>query len=70
MRDAARKIEEKYFSDIPTVAEFLPVEWRSKLTLDEGTLLGSSAAVCKIVPRSSCSVLRPCLFWILSFSCV
>ncbi|XP_033918437.1 phospholipase DDHD1 isoform X1 [Melopsittacus undulatus] len=38
MRDAARKIEEKYFSDIPTVAEFLPVEWRSKLTLDEDTV--------------------------------
>ncbi|XP_065541327.1 phospholipase DDHD1 isoform X8 [Lathamus discolor] len=38
MRDAARKIEEKYFSDISTLAEFLPVEWRSKLTLDEDTV--------------------------------
>ncbi|KAM9015841.1 phospholipase DDHD1 isoform 2-T2 [Ara ararauna] len=38
MRDAARKIEEKYFSDLSTLAEFLPVEWRSKLTLDEDTV--------------------------------
>ncbi|NXD63531.1 DDHD1 Phospholipase, partial [Eolophus roseicapillus] len=38
MRDAARKIEEKYFSDLSTLVEFLPVEWRSKLTLDGDTV--------------------------------
>lgn len=56
MRDTARKIEEKYFSNLATHVEFLPVEWRSKLTLDGGTLLDSFvilvAAVYKIVPRS------------------
>ncbi|NWT27809.1 DDHD1 Phospholipase, partial [Cardinalis cardinalis] len=34
MRDTARKVEEKYFSNLATHVEFLPVEWRSKLTLD------------------------------------
>ncbi|KAF3849472.1 hypothetical protein F7725_019191 [Dissostichus mawsoni] len=35
MRDAARKMEEKHFSDRTTEhVEFLPVEWRSKLALD------------------------------------
>ncbi|KAF1559879.1 Phospholipase DDHD1, partial [Eudyptes schlegeli] len=38
MRDTARKIEEKYFSDLATHVEFLPVEWRSKLTLDGDTV--------------------------------
>lgn len=70
MRDTARKIEEKYFSNLATHVEFLPVEWRSKLTLDGGTLLGSFAvpvaAVCKIVPRSftPCSLPVPCLDFI------
>lgn len=41
MRDTARKIEEKYFSNLATHVEFLPVEWRSKLTLDGGTLFDS-----------------------------
>lgn len=36
MREAARKIEEKHFSNHATHVEFLPVEWRSKLTLDGG----------------------------------
>lgn len=37
MRDAARKMEEKHFSDRTTEhVEFLPVEWRSKLSLDGG----------------------------------
>lgn len=37
MRDAARKMEEKHFSDRTNEhVEFLPVEWRSKLTLDGG----------------------------------
>lgn len=37
MRDAARKMEEKHFSDRTTEhVEFLPVEWRSKLCLDGG----------------------------------
>lgn len=55
MRDTARKIEEKYFSNLATHAEFLPVEWRSKLTLDGGTLLKQRLFCCsssKIVPRS------------------
>ncbi|KAA8583274.1 hypothetical protein FQN60_015820 [Etheostoma spectabile] len=35
MRDAARKMEEKHFSDrITEHVEFLPVEWRAKLALD------------------------------------
>ncbi|KAL3052919.1 hypothetical protein OYC64_005445 [Pagothenia borchgrevinki] len=35
MRDAARKMEEKHFSNRTTEhVEFLPVEWRSKLALD------------------------------------
>uniref|UniRef100_H0VMH0 DDHD domain containing 1 n=1 Tax=Cavia porcellus TaxID=10141 RepID=H0VMH0_CAVPO len=34
MREAARKIEERHFSNHATHVEFLPVEWRSKLTLD------------------------------------
>ncbi|PNJ70391.1 DDHD1 isoform 8, partial [Pongo abelii] len=34
MREAARKIEERHFSNHETHVEFLPVEWRSKLTLD------------------------------------
>lgn len=39
MRDAARKMEEKHFSDRTTEhVEFLPVEWRSKLALDGGKL--------------------------------
>lgn len=39
MRDAARKMEEKHFSDRTTEhVEFLPVEWRSKLALDGGML--------------------------------
>lgn len=37
MRDTARKIEDKYFSNLATHVEFLPVEWRSKLALDGGT---------------------------------
>lgn len=72
MRDTARKIEEKYFSNLATHVEFLPVEWRSKLTLDGGTLLTGSfavpvAAVCKIVPRSftPCSLHMPCLDFII-----
>ena len=36
MREAARKMEEKHFSNHATHVEFLPVEWRSKLTLDGG----------------------------------
>lgn len=72
MRDTARKIEEKYFSNLATHVEFLPVEWRSKLTLDGGTSLTGSfavpvAAVWKIVPRSSvpCSLHVPCLGFII-----
>ncbi|NXI35715.1 DDHD1 Phospholipase, partial [Galbula dea] len=38
MRDTARKIEEKYFANLATHVEFLPVEWRSKLTLDGDTV--------------------------------
>uniref|UniRef100_A0ABM5FC46 Phospholipase DDHD1 isoform X1 n=1 Tax=Pogona vitticeps TaxID=103695 RepID=A0ABM5FC46_9SAUR len=38
MRDTARKIEEKYFSNHATHVEFLPVEWRSKLALDGDTV--------------------------------
>ncbi|KYO47211.1 phospholipase DDHD1 isoform B [Alligator mississippiensis] len=38
MRDTARKIEEKYFSNLATHVEFLPVEWRSKLALDGDTV--------------------------------
>uniref|UniRef100_H0XQP7 DDHD domain-containing protein n=1 Tax=Otolemur garnettii TaxID=30611 RepID=H0XQP7_OTOGA len=39
MRDAARKIEEqRHFSNQATHVEFLPVEWRSKLTLDGDTV--------------------------------
>ncbi|XP_030578225.1 phospholipase DDHD1b [Archocentrus centrarchus] len=39
MRDAARKMEEKHFSDRTTEhVEFLPVEWRSKLCLDGDTV--------------------------------
>lgn len=38
MREAARKIEEKHFANHATHVEFLPVEWRSKLTLDGGIL--------------------------------
>ncbi|XP_054386640.2 phospholipase DDHD1 isoform X4 [Pongo abelii] len=38
MREAARKIEERHFSNHETHVEFLPVEWRSKLTLDGDTV--------------------------------
>ncbi|TUW84580.1 Phospholipase DDHD1 [Bagarius yarrelli] len=39
MRDAARKMAEKHFSDRTTEhVEFLPVEWRSKLALDGDTV--------------------------------
>nr|XP_046229658.1 phospholipase DDHD1b [Scatophagus argus] len=39
MRDAARKMEEKHFSDRTMEhVEFLPVEWRSKLALDGDTV--------------------------------
>uniref|UniRef100_A0A8D1B6A6 DDHD domain containing 1 n=1 Tax=Sus scrofa TaxID=9823 RepID=A0A8D1B6A6_PIG len=38
MREAARKIEERHFSNHATHVEFLPVEWRSKLTLDGDTV--------------------------------
>ncbi|NXF35349.1 DDHD1 Phospholipase, partial [Nyctibius bracteatus] len=38
MRDSVRKIEEKYFSNLAARVEFLPVEWRSKLTLDGDTV--------------------------------
>ncbi|MEE6493615.1 hypothetical protein FKM82_016902 [Ascaphus truei] len=39
MRDTARKIEEKHFSNVATEhVEFLPVEWRSKLALDGDTV--------------------------------
>ncbi|XP_043929501.1 phospholipase DDHD1 [Protopterus annectens] len=39
MREAARKMEEKHFSDRATEhVEFLPVEWRSKLGLDGDTV--------------------------------
>uniref|UniRef100_A0A673HGB0 Phospholipase DDHD1-like n=1 Tax=Sinocyclocheilus rhinocerous TaxID=307959 RepID=A0A673HGB0_9TELE len=39
MRDAARKMEEKHFSERTNEhVEFLPVEWRSKLALDGDTV--------------------------------
>ncbi|XP_026856632.2 phospholipase DDHD1b isoform X2 [Electrophorus electricus] len=39
MRDAARKMEEKHFCDRSLEhVEFLPVEWRSKLSLDGDTV--------------------------------
>ncbi|XP_039176544.1 phospholipase DDHD1 isoform X2 [Crotalus tigris] len=38
MRETARKIEDKYFSNLATHVEFLPVEWRSKLILDGDTV--------------------------------
>ncbi|KAM4521670.1 phospholipase DDHD1b [Odontesthes bonariensis] len=39
MRDAARKMEERHFSDRTTEhVEFLPVEWRAKLCLDGDTV--------------------------------
>ncbi|KAJ8290252.1 hypothetical protein GJAV_G00010520 [Gymnothorax javanicus] len=39
MRDAARKMEEKHFSERTAEhVEFLPVEWRSKLALDGDTV--------------------------------
>ncbi|XP_076874222.1 phospholipase DDHD1b isoform X2 [Brachyhypopomus gauderio] len=39
MRDAARKMEEKHFGDRTMEhVEFLPVEWRSKLSLDGDTV--------------------------------
>ncbi|XP_033892043.3 phospholipase DDHD1-like isoform X1 [Acipenser ruthenus] len=39
MRDAARKMEEKHFSEYASEhVEFLPVEWRSKLFLDGDTV--------------------------------
>ncbi|XP_040591686.1 phospholipase DDHD1 isoform X3 [Mesocricetus auratus] len=38
MREAARKMEERHFSSHATHVEFLPVEWRSKLTLDGDTV--------------------------------
>ncbi|NWQ77472.1 DDHD1 Phospholipase, partial [Columbina picui] len=38
LRDTVRKVEEKYFSNLATHFEFLPVEWRSKLTLDGDTV--------------------------------
>lgn len=37
LREGVRKMEEKHFSDhTDEHVEFLPVEWRSKLTLDGG----------------------------------
>ncbi|XP_029349377.1 phospholipase DDHD1 isoform X2 [Echeneis naucrates] len=39
LRDGVRKMEEKHFSEtIEEHVEFLPVEWRSKLTLDGDTV--------------------------------
>ncbi|OPJ81289.1 phospholipase DDHD1 [Patagioenas fasciata monilis] len=38
LRDTVRRVEEKYFSNLATHVEFLPVEWRSKLTLDGDTV--------------------------------
>ncbi|KAL4630375.1 phospholipase DDHD1 [Arapaima gigas] len=39
MREAARKMEEKHYSDRDSEhVEFLPVEWRSRLTLDGDTV--------------------------------
>ncbi|XP_064420791.1 phospholipase DDHD1b isoform X2 [Latimeria chalumnae] len=39
LRDTARKMEEKHFSDrVAEHVEFLPVEWRSKLPLDGDTV--------------------------------
>ncbi|KAK2104217.1 Phospholipase ddhd1 [Saguinus oedipus] len=49
MREAARKIEERHFSNHATHVEFLPVEWRSKLTLDGG-YFGSLDTVDSITP--------------------
>lgn len=47
MRDAARKMEEKHFSDRTTEhVEFLPVEWRSKLCLDGGMLYNTFVLDC------------------------
>lgn len=37
LREGVRKMEEKHFSEHSDEhVEFLPVEWRSKLTLDGG----------------------------------
>ena len=60
MRDAARKMEEKHFSNRTTEhVEFLPVEWRSKLALDGGTLhLDSPPSKTKTVWFSVCSALH------------
>ncbi|CAG5866581.1 unnamed protein product [Menidia menidia] len=38
LRDGVRKMEEKHFSEHDEHVEFLPVEWRSKLTLDGDTV--------------------------------
>ncbi|KAF7251847.1 Phospholipase DDHD1 [Varanus komodoensis] len=38
LRETARKIEDKYFCNLATHVEFLPVEWRSKLALDGDTV--------------------------------
>ncbi|TRY86334.1 hypothetical protein DNTS_016137 [Danionella cerebrum] len=52
MRDAARKMEEKHFSDRTNEhVEFLPVEWRSKLALDgdvKGQIVGYDAPKGKV----------------------
>lgn len=50
LREGVRKMEEKHFSEHNEEhVEFLPVEWRSKLTLDGGVhaccCLSCSAAV-------------------------
>lgn len=40
LREAVRKMEEKHFAEhTEEHVEFLPVEWRSKLTLDGGISL-------------------------------
>lgn len=40
LREAVRKMEEKHFAEhTDEHVEFLPVEWRSKLTLDGGITL-------------------------------
>ncbi|OPJ81383.1 hypothetical protein AV530_009846 [Patagioenas fasciata monilis] len=38
MRDTARRVEEKHFSNLAMHVAFLPVEWRSKLSLDGDTV--------------------------------
>lgn len=69
MRDTARKVEEKYFSNLATHVEFLPVEWRSKLTLDGGTGLSPSAAPAAAEFSSEISsVLSACAFPLVLFA--